>query len=170
MKEFRGSESLLDIFNKINENYPGFYKSGSMLCLSGGHGKGKTTILTQILKKGAQKNYSVLYTTLGDVVDGLISAPYEDKFSAKKELTMVDILCIDELDPRHINNGAGADLFGRTLDRVLRTRYENKLPTLFATNSPNVKEIFTGEIKASLDSIMSKMKEIPVIGKDFRKE
>jgi DNA replication protein DnaC len=139
-------------------------------CLAGTHGCGKTMAVTNILKKAAHKNFTALYTTLGDIVSALTLASSEDKFSARKELTEVDFLVIDELDPRFIGSENAADLFGRTFEHILRTRLQNKLPTIIVSNSPNPVESFSGSIKQSLESLMTKLPLVPILGKDVRKE
>jgi hypothetical protein len=105
-----------------------------------------------------------------DIVNALIESPIEEKFIARRELMMVDFLVIDEMDPRFVANDNSADLFGRTLEHVFRTRLQNKLPVIMCSNSPNPTETFSGAIKQSIESITSNMKMIVVISKDFRKE
>lgn len=170
MDNFQGPEKLSKLYIDAIENFSNIYQKGISFCLAGSHGLGKTMVLTSLLKKACQKNYSCLYTTLGDIVSALIESPNDEKFLARKELMTVDFLVIDEFDPRFCNSLASADLFGKMLEQVFRTRTQNNLPTLMASNSPNPIETFAGPIKQSIDSLMSKVKIIPVIGKDFRKE
>lgn len=129
-----------------------------------------TFVLTNILKQAAVKGYNCLYVTLGDVVAVTVSGPPEEKFMARKELLQVDFLVIDEFDSRYMPTGPSSDLFGRTIEDVLRRRAENQLPLLMATNSPNLLESFEGSIKSSLESLMNYVDSVPAIGKDFRKE
>jgi DNA replication protein DnaC len=170
MENFKGPEKLAKLYADAVDNLPNIYQNGISFCLAGSHGLGKTLVLTAILKKACQKNYSCLYTTLGDIVSVLIDSPNDEKFLARKELMTIDFLVIDEFDPRFCNSLASADLFGKMLEQVFRTRTQNNLPTLMASNSPNPIETFSGPIKYSIESLMSKVKIIPVMGKDFRKE
>jgi len=78
-------------------------------------------------------------------------------------------LVIDEFDPRYMPTGASSDLFGRTMEDVLRRRSENQLPLFMCTNSPNVVDSFEGPIKYSIESLMNYAEVIPVLGTDFRK-
>lgn len=129
-----------------------------------------TMTSTCILKKACQKGYNCLYTTLSDVVNVLTNPDSEEKFLARKELTMVDFLVLDEFDNRFISSDSAADLYARILESIFRTRSQNKLPTIMCTNSPNILETFTGPLKQSLDSLMKGyMKVFPVLGEDFRK-
>lgn len=170
MKDFRGSPVLKKEYDDYAGALQPAYQNGSVICFAGTHGVGKTMTTTCLLKKACQRNYVCLYTTLNDIVSALIDSPVEEKFFARQELTKVDFLAIDELDSRFIGTENAADLFGKMLEHIFRTRTQNKMPIIICTNSPNPLEAFTGTIKQSLDSIMSKMKVIPIIDKDFRKE
>lgn len=171
-RDFHGDPRLLEKFNGYVKDLKSSYTNGTSLCLSGSHGRGKTMTMTCILKMACQKGYSCLYTTLSDVVNALIQGSNEDKFSARRELALVDFLVIDEFDPRHFGSSENAaDLYARSLEGVFRTRSQNKLPTLMATNSPNVIESFHGSLKTSIESLMSGYLEMFVVmGEDYRKK
>jgi DNA replication protein DnaC len=168
-RDFSGDPRLLAKYNEYAADLKAAYIDGRSLCLAGGHGRGKTMTVTCILKKASQKGYSCLYTTLSDIVAVLTQASGEDKFLARRELALVDFLVIDEFDSRFMPSENAADLYARSLESVFRTRSQNKLPTLMCTNSPNIKETFTGSLKASIGSLMSGYLPIfPVLGDDFR--
>ena len=104
------------------------------------------------------------------MVSILTSSNSDDKFIARKELIMVDFLVLDEVDTRYISSDSSSDLFARTLEGILRTRCQNKLPILMSTNSPNLVEVFSGSLKIAIDSLMKGyIKMFPVFGNDFRK-
>jgi DNA replication protein DnaC len=171
-RDFQGDPRLLNEYNKYIEDIKSSYINGNSICLSGIHGSGKTMALCCILKKVTHKGYAALYTTLSDIVSSLTQSSNEDKFSARRELVMVDFLVIDEFDGRFMATDNGADLYARSLESIFRARSQNKLPTLMATNSPNIIEVFKGPLKDSLDSLMKGyMKTFSVLpGKDFRKQ
>lgn len=169
MKEFKGPEMLKKVYDNTINNLDKIYMSGESFCLAGKHGVGKSTITTNILKKACQKNFSCQYTTLTDMINILIDTFSNEKFNARYELMTVDYLAIDEFDARFIGAGNSSDLFGKTLEHIFRTRAQNKLPTIFCSNSPNPIEAFSGALKQSIESLFYKVKIIPVIGKDFRK-
>ena len=153
------------------EDLKASYVNGTSVCFAGGHGLGKTMTATCILKKACQKGYFCLYTNLSDIVSVLTSGSGEDKFLARRELVLVDFLVIDEFDSRFMPSENAADLYARSLESVFRTRSQNKLPTLMCTNSPNVVESFSGQLKASISSLMSGyLKVFPVFGEDVRKK
>jgi DNA replication protein DnaC len=168
-KDFVGDPRLKTKYDEYVADLNKSYQTASSFCLAGGHGVGKTMTMTCILKKASQKGYSCLYTTLGDIVTVLTSAPGEDRFLARQELIKVNFLVIDEFDPRFMASENAADLYARTLESVFRTRSSNKQPTLMCTNSPNVVESFGGALKASIGSLMKGYTKIfPVLGEDIR--
>lgn len=170
-KDFHGYKGLLDKYNEYVKDLKSAYENGTSICFAGQHGVGKSFVICSILKKASLKGYSSTYTTISDIVSVLISGSSEDKFTARKELIKVDFLAIDEIDPRFVSSDSSSDLYARTLENVFRTRAQNKLPILMATNSPNVLETFNGALKESLGSLMSGyIKVFVVLGQDFRKK
>lgn len=170
-KNFVGDPKLKQKFEEYIADLNKSYADGISICFAGGHGLGKTMTTTCILKEAAKKGYSCLYTTISDVVSILTSNNWDDKFLTKRELTLVDFLVVDEVDQRFFKQSDAAnETFARTLEFILRTRMQNKLPTLLATNSPQIKETFITLFKDSIGSLMSKIETFSVMpGPDFRK-
>lgn len=170
MKGFKGDEILVEKYDDIVGDLNKSYDDGICLCFAGSHGIGKTYTVTNILKRAVEKGFDCLYVTLSDIVEMTTSVMSFDKIIARKELLVVDFLVIDEFDPRHMANTMDAtSLYGRTLENIFRTRSQNLLPIFMCTNSPNVIESFGGSIKKSIESLMSCVEVIPVIGEDYRK-
>lgn len=170
-KDFIGDPRLKQRYEEYTADLKASYNNGSSICFAGGHGLGKTMTATCILKKACQKGYICLYTNLSDIVSVLTAGSGEDKFLARRELVLVDFLVIDEFDSRFMPSENAADLYARSLESVFRTRSQNKLPTIMCTNSPNVVESFSGQLKASISSLMSgHLKIFPVFGEDVRKK
>jgi DNA replication protein DnaC len=168
MDQFAGAAKLKEVYNKLVADLSTVYKDGVSFCLASGHGTGKTTVVSNILKVASQKNYTCLYTTLNDMIAALIDS--EDVYVARRELMSVDFLAIDELDRRFIQSESASDLFGALLEHIFRTRSQNKIPTFMCSNSPNPIEAFSGALKESIGSLMSGVELIRVIGEDFRKQ
>lgn len=168
MDDFKGSALLKKKYEEIVSDLDKIYNEGLTLCFAGAHGRGKTMVCANILKEATKRGYQCLYVTLSDIVSNAVSNS-SDKYTAKRELMMTDFLVIDEFDGRHMGSGAGADLFGRLLEDVLRKRIENHLPLFMCTNSTNVIDSFEGDLKQSIGSLMSRVDMVPVLGKDFRK-
>lgn len=170
MNSFRGDGILKEKYDEITQDLKSAYDRGLSLCFAGSHGLGKTMTCTNILKRAVEKGYSGLYATLNDIVSCTINSAPDDRAAARKELLTVDFLVIDEFDPRYMGSESAADLFGRILEDIFRTRAQNKMPTFMCTNSPNPVESFTGPIKQSITSLMNYVAKVTVLGKDFRKE
>jgi DNA replication protein DnaC len=169
-KDFKGDSALLEKYKEYTTDLKTPYSNGTSICFAGSYGLGKSMTITCILKRASLKGYSCLYSTLSDIVSVLTSSDSNEKFIARKELVMVDFLAIDEWDGRYFATDNASDLYARTLESIFRTRSQNKLPTLMATNSPNIVESFHGSLKQSISSLMSGYITIfPVLGTDFRK-
>jgi DNA replication protein DnaC len=170
-RDFVGDPRLLEKYNELISDIKANFIKGTSICFAGNHGVGKSSIVSCFLKKAVQRGYTAMYSTLSDVVNVLTQAPSDEKFIARRELTMVDFLAVDELDPRFMATENAADLYARTLESIFRTRAQNKLPIFLCTNSPNVVESFSGSLKQSLDSLMKgHMQMFIVLGEDFRKK
>jgi DNA replication protein DnaC len=169
-KHFTGSDILLNTYNKYVEDLKSSFMAGKSICFAGPNGIGKTMVVSNILKKGCDKGYNCLYTTLSDAVSVLTRAPSYEIYLARQELMKCDFLVIDEFDNRFMSSDNSIDLFARTLESIFRTRSQNVMPTLMCTNSPNILNSFNGSLKISLDSLLSGYLEtIAVFGKDHRK-
>ena len=128
-KDFVGDKRLFDKYNEIASDINSSFVKGTSVCFAGNYGIGKSMAMISILKKAIAIGYNCLYTTFGDIVNTLTQAPNEDKFLAKKELTMVDFLVIDEVDSRFIGSESMSDLYARQLEYVLRSRRQNQHST-----------------------------------------
>lgn len=169
-RDFEGSPSLLATYREVAANLKDTYLKGINLCLAGKHGLGKTMTVCNILKRAGEAGYSALYTNLSDIVNLVAARADEDRQIGRKELLMVDFLVIDEFDPRYLQSDKAADLFGKSLEEVFRTRTQNALPTFMCSNAADPAEGFSGSIKQSIDSLMGMVKVIPIVGKDFRRK
>lgn len=166
---FTGDVILKEKYLEITQDLRQSYRDGIAICFAGGHGRGKTMTCCNILKRAVEKNFSGLYVNLGDIVSVMLNGKdSEDRATARKELLIVDFLVIDEFDPRYMSNDKASDLFGKILEEIFRSRTQNKLPTMMCTNSPDVVKSFTGAVKESIESLMSTVKIVPVLGKDQR--
>lgn len=171
-RDFKGDPRLLDKYKEYTSDLKSSYMKGTSICFAGNHGVGKSLVTTCILKKAAQCGFSSLYVDISSVVSVLTQASNEDKFLAKRELSLVDFLGIDEVDPRFFSSESASELFAKNFENIFRTRRQNKLPTLICTNSPNVVESFGNNLKQSIGSLFSdKMEMFTVMpGEDFRKK
>lgn len=123
-----------------------------------------TMVSCCILKRAVEKSYSALYVNLTDIIHIMLYSSPEVKSQAREILLSIDFLVIDEFDARFMGSENAADLFGRILEPIMRTRIQNKVPLFFCTNSVKVEESFSGPLRASIESLMKVVKLVPVIG------
>lgn len=167
-ENFHGFVGLMRKYKSVVDDIRLAYKSGLNISFAGKHGVGKTLASTCILKYAALKGYNCLYTSLGDIISVLASNNGENKSLVRKELMTVDFLVIDEIDPRYMATEQAADLYGRILEDIIRTRIQNKLPIIMCTNSPDMVKAFNGPLQQSISSLMKLVEEMPVLGVDYR--
>jgi len=170
-RDFIGDKSLLAKYEEVVNDLKFAYTNGTSICFAGPHGVGKSFSSISILKKASQKGFSCQYSEMTNIISVITQASSEEKFLAKRELSIVDFLVIDEVDIRFFSSSEAAnELYAKNLESIFRTRKQNKLPTIICTNSPNILESFTGALKQSLGSLFSNsMQIVPVFGEDFRK-
>jgi DNA replication protein DnaC len=169
-KDFIGFAPLMTKYNELVGDLPKMMKEGRSLLLCGQHGVGKTLMATSLLKKMVLKGYDGIYTTLGDAVSALTGSEYNEQFVVRKQLQMVSGLVIDEFDNRFVSSDKSSDLFARSLENIVRARLANKLTTVIISNSPNIIETLSGDLKSSLGSLFALLEKVVVLGNDARKE
>ena len=168
MNDFNGSKALSRRYEAMTEDIELSYAEGLKSCFAGSHGVGKTYTCACILKRVAESGkYNALYVNLTDIINVLLS---ENKEVGRRLLLERDFLVIDEFDSRFMGTSNSADLFGRIIEPVIRTRIQNRLPLLICTNSPDLTEGFSGPLQASIKSLMKVVKLTPALGKDYRGE
>lgn len=169
LRDFTGPENVLTSTKDYIAQIDKRYDDGVSICFVGQYGAGKTYSICSILKNALVKEYSAYYTSLSDMIQYLTS--YTTQASFYNLVTQCDFLAIDEVDSRHFSNTDQAQqLFGSTFERVVRYRTQNSLPIVIASNNASLEEVFTGQYKRVIDSLLSQnMSVVPVLGKDFRK-
>jgi len=166
LKNFYGDERLKKYILEYTQDIDNNYKNGFSLFLVSERGRGKTMVSCSILKKAILNNYSVFYITLSDLISRMIS----DLSSFKIHVKRVDFLCIDEIDNRFIISQNSLELYGSQLENILRSRMQNKLPTIMCSNNVDINLIFNGQFGESFTSLWSQfVKVIPISGNDARK-
>jgi DNA replication protein DnaC len=165
MQGWEGPPNLLRYYEEVVKDIKASFKEGKRARFAGKHGIGKTMAACCILKRVVEPgNYSALYVNLTDIIHVMLTSDSEDKASGREILLNVDFLVIDELDTRFMGSENAADLFGRILEPIMRTRIQNRMPLFFCTNSSKVEESFSGPLQASIESLMNVVKLVPVIG------
>lgn len=169
LKEFTGpvnvKQATTDYVHSIKQQYI----DGKGICFIGSYGTGKTTAACAVLKNALINGYTAYYTSLNDLVSYLTD--YNTKAKFYDLVTRVDFLAIDEVDSRHFGDSDEAHaMFGSNFERIVRYRTQNQLPLVIASNNASIEEVFKGQWRRVVDSLLNNTKVVPVLGKDHRKE
>lgn len=166
-KDFQGDPNFKKSIVSVLKQIKAFYERGLSLAFIGNFGTGKTYAATSILKMALVSGYTAQYVNMSDVVAETVKSNYE--FLAK--ISEVDFLCLDEYDARYVfPSDRSEQLFGQTMERLLRERFQNGLPTILCSNTPDLKDVLAGDFGRATESLFAKyMKTFYVKGKDYRK-
>jgi DNA replication protein DnaC len=169
-KNFSGDKLFFDLVKDAIQNIDEVYRGGQSYIFTGGLGTGKTFGATSILKKASVSGYKSSYVTMADIVSSIVS-PSMDSRIYISDLNSFDFLVIDEFDSRWIFPSEKAEqMFGSSLEHILRTRFQNKLPTILCSNTPDVDSVLSGQFSKAFRSLRSEhVKSIVVSGIDFRR-
>lgn len=169
LQSFNGDQAYKTRLEDLIKNPDEIYSYGKLYAFTGKYGVGKTFGACEVLKGALAKGYVGKYTTMSEVVDMVMSK--EERFDFKQSLLLSDFLVIDEFDSRYIPaTDRGKDVFGSTLENIIRTRLQHNLPTIFCTNNASLDEVFDGTFQQTFDSLFSakNVVNIPVGGVDLR--
>jgi len=168
-KDFIGDQKFAEVFREKLKDINKIYDDGESLLLVGSLGVGKTYSVCCMLKLAIVSDYKVIYTTMADIVNRVIK---DNSGEFLEGLLSADFLAIDELDPRWIFPSEKSEqLFGSTMEHLLRSRFQNGLPTIMCSNADDVDKIFAGNFGRTFRSLRSQhIKVIYVSGKDQRRK
>jgi len=170
-KDFNGDQNFKNTIKAKISNIDQVYDAGKSFMFAGNLGTGKTYTACCMLKLAVSSGYSGLYTTMAGVVANMMSKEM-DTAKYYNELLEKDFLVIDEFSSHWIfpSEKAG-QLFGTSLEYILRTRFQNQLPTVLCTNDNDVDKIFGGFYAKSFKSLRSHHIDLYIIGgKDHRRK
>jgi len=170
-KEFAGDVNFKNIISKKIQDIDKMYDDGKSLMFIGSLGTGKSYSASCILKRAVASGYSGLYVTMADVVANILSSEV-DTSKYYKNLVGADFLVIDEFSSHWIFPSEKSEqLFGSSLEFVLRTRFQNQLPTILCSNDNDVDDIFGGFFAKSFRSLRNHHIELYVVGGiDYRRK
>lgn len=165
---FKGDSSYAELVRGVISNIDSVYDSGRSYMFAGPLGVGKTFGISSILKMALCKEYSARYSSMVEVINQILSG---GNSNAVAELLKYDFLAIDEFDNRWIFPSEKSEqIFGSTMEYILRSRFQNGLPTILATNNAEIDDILTGMHGKAFASLRSQyMETVFLSGKDFRK-
>lgn len=168
-KDFIGDSNFANLFREKLKDPSKIYDNGTSMMLVGSLGVGKTYSICCLLKLAIVNDYSAIYTTMADIVNRVIRDGGGEYLQVLLE---TDFLAIDELDPRWIFPSEKSEqLFGSTMEHLLRSRFQNGLPTIMCSNADDVDKIFAGHFGRTFKSLRSEHVEVLYVGgKDQRRK
>lgn len=168
-KDFIGDPNFANIFRDKLKDINNIYDNGISMILVGSLGVGKTYSICCLLKLAIVSDYKSIYTTMADIVNRVIK---DNSGEYLHSLLEADFLAIDELDPRWIFPSEKSEqLFGSTMEHLLRSRFQNGLPTIMCSNADDVDNIFAGNFGRTFRSLRSQHVEVLYVGgKDQRRK
>ena len=166
-KNFEGDPNFKKLIVTFLSDIDKTYDDGASLAFVGNLGTGKTYAACSILKMALTKDYSVAYLNMSDIIEKVT----DNDRDFYNKITNTDFVCIDEYDARWVYPSEKAEqLFGQTMERILRERFQNKMPTILCSNTIELNNVLSGDFSKALDSLFSNyLKVVYVSGKDFRK-
>jgi DNA replication protein DnaC len=169
-KDFEGDSKFYEFVTCVLKDIDKAYDNGYSYLFTGGLGTGKTYAACSILKMSITLGYASEYTTMATIINSILSKDV-DTSSYIKNLIMCDFLVIDEFDPRWIFPSEKAEqMFGSSLEHILRMRFQNATPTILCSNAPDVDTVLSGKFAKAFKSLRARhLKMICVGGVDFRR-
>lgn len=169
MSKFTGSEEIKNAVTDYGCSLQANYKQGRGLCFAGPYGIGKTYGMCSLLKAAIKSKYTAYYTSLTDMALYIGSRNTKEEYLTR--CMKSDFLAFDEVDARHVpTSQEGLAFFGSSVEKIIRERVQNKLPTFFATNHDSLDPVFSGQYNRAILSLLSTCcTTIVAIGRDFRK-
>ena len=150
-----------------------YFEEGTGYYLSGKEGLGKTAFGTIALSYALSKGYSIHYEEFTDLIEFYTRA-WDKQGNERDEIKADFVESIYESDFLMID-GLGQEIPSKIniniLERVVRTRVNYNLPTIYASRLPM--DIFCEnhlKSKALLSLLTGSVKEVNFEGKDYRKE
>jgi len=167
--DFKGDLDFKTRIQEVIASIDSVYDSGRSFMFAGPLGVGKTYGISSIIKMALCKDYSARYSSMVEVINEILSGSNQNVVA---ELLKYDFLAIDEFDNRWIfPSEKSTEMFGSTMEYVLRSRFQNGLPTILATNNAEVDDILAGMHGKAFASLRAQyMETIFLSGKDFRKK
>lgn len=169
-KSFAGDKKFAEQIKEVLSDIDKFYLDGLSLAFVGNLGTGKSYAACCILKKAVVSGYTGKYVQMADIVNSILSKKLDSKVYLD-ELLSVDFLVIDEFDPRWVFPDEKVErIFGSNLEYILRTRFQNEMPTILCSNAEDLDKVLSSDFARAFASLRNMyLKEILVAGKDFRK-
>lgn len=166
-KNFEGDQNFKKFISAKMSDIDKMYEDGTSLAFVGNLGTGKTYAACCILKLSIVSGYSAFYANMSDIINEVSKGNHE----YTEKLESYDFLVIDEFGDRWVYPSEKAEqLFGQTMERILRNRFQNGLPTILCSNTRDLSTVLSGEFARAVESLFAKyLTTLVVSGKDHRK-
>lgn len=142
---------------------------GYGLLFFGDNGVGKTIMMSFVLGAAIRAGFTVYYTTLPRL-DHDIKRGFDDRTVAERLRWMMtsDFMAIDELGKEQFRAGGG-DWIRSQVERILKERFDDSLPTLVASNASRdtIESIYGASVASILDG---KFLTVSLEPGDYRRE
>lgn len=172
-KDFKGDQKFKEAFSEKIKSINDIYERGESYAFVGNFGIGKTYAACCLLKKAIISDYSAKYYNMSDIITKVLNKNDPDTL---KELTEIDFLVIDEFSKRFIFASEKSEqIFGQTMEQILRSRFQNKMPTVICSNNEDIDEVLlaqnSSDFAKAFESLRRKhMTVYYILGNDFRKK
>ena len=165
---YSGDEEFKNCVQEILSKIDQTYETGRSYMFVGPLGVGKTFAICSILKMAVCKDYVSKYFNMVEIINNVLS---QNNSTFLSDITKFDFLAIDEFDQRWIFPSEKSEqIFSSTMEYILRSRFQNGLPTFLATNNPDVDTILSGMHGKAFASLRSQyMETVFLTGRDFRR-
>lgn len=168
-KNFEGDPRFAESIRVILRDIDGFYDDGKSYAFIGNLGTGKSYAACCILKASIVAGYDCHYSQMAEIVNNLLSG--RDSKGYLSDLLEYDVLVIDEFDPRWVFPSEKVErIFGSNLEYILRTRFQNGMPTIVCSNAADIDVVLSNDFASAFASLRNMYMTVYVVtGKDFRK-
>jgi len=168
-KKFEGDPRFAESVRGILRDIDSFYDTGKSYAFVGNLGTGKSYAACCILKASVISGYDCHYTQMAEIVNTLLSG--RDTTGYLADILEYDVLVIDEFDPRWVFPSVKVErIFGSNLEYILRTRFQNGMPTIVCSNAADIDEVLSNDFAKAFASLRNMYMDVHVVtGKDFRK-
>lgn len=168
-KDFKGDAKFKESVSEFLQDLNKMYEDGTSLAFVGNFGTGKTYTACCFLKSALILGYSAKYFNMSDIINDLVSSQSSSKYL--ETLIQADFLAIDEFSKRFVFPSEKSEqLFGQTLEYILRSRFQNKMPTIICSNNMDIDQVLSEDFSKAFSSLRSQyIKVFIVSGKDYRK-
>lgn len=164
---------IADRCERYVTNFDAVRRKGRGIWLYGGAGTGKTFLAACIVHGLEQARYRVIYALVRDVAEAVRASYKSSTVSAGQVLSALercDCLILDRMDDLTAGSRVAESFAARTVCDLIRTRYENAMPTVFLSRH-SLNEFCAGGVEDDVvDMIAGRSTQLRLDGRNRRLE